>query len=68
MSDQFRTYEEICLEKLKELGTATAKDWCDALGYKHPSNIFKIVRRIKKNHPDKLKIYKNQNPRRYEAL
>lgn len=64
----FRTYELICLEKLKELGVCTAAIWSAAMGYNHRSSLAKIIKRIEKNYPDKLKIYYNRSPRQYEAL
>lgn len=64
----FRTYEIICLEKLKELGISTAAEWSAAMGYNHRSSLAKIIKRIKKKYPDKLKIYLNRSPRQYEAL
>jgi len=64
----FRTYELICLEKLKELGICTAARWSAAMGYNHRSSIAKIIKRIEIKYPDKLKIYYNRSPRQYEAL
>lgn len=64
----FRTYELICLEKLKELGISTAAMWSAAMGYNHRSSLAKIIKRIEIEYPDKLKIYYNRSPRQYEAL
>lgn len=64
----FRTYELICLEKLKELGISTARVWSHAMGYEHRSSLAKIINRIKARYPDKLKIYYNRSPRQYEAV
>lgn len=64
----FRTYELICLEKLKELGICTAAKWSAAMGYNHRSSLAKIIKRIAIKYPDKLKIYYDRSPRQYEAL
>jgi len=64
----FKTYELICLDKLKEIGRSTARDWSFAMGYSHRSSLAKIIKRIKERYPDKLKIYDNRFPRVYEAL
>ncbi|GAH37936.1 unnamed protein product [marine sediment metagenome] len=64
----FKTYELICLDKLKEMGRSTARDWSFAMGYTHRSSLAKIIKRIKERYPDKLKIFDNRFPRVYEAL
>jgi len=64
----FKTYEQMCLDKLKEIGIATASEWCSAMGYIHRGSLSKVIKRIKKSSPEKLKIYNNKKPRRYEAL
>jgi len=65
--EEFKTYEEICLDKLREIGRATAREWCEALGYEHGTNLAKVIRRIKKNYADKIIIYNESTPRKYEA-
>jgi len=64
----FKTYELICLDKLKEIGRSTARDWSFAMGYTHRSSLAKIIKRIKEKYSDKLKIYEERYPRVYEAL
>jgi len=64
----FKTYELICLDKLKEMGRSTARDWSFAMGYTHRSSLAKIIKRIKERYPDKLKIFDNRFPRVYEAM
>ena len=64
----FKTYEQMCLDKLKEIGISTASEWCSAMGYMHRGSLAKVIKRIKKTSPEKLKIYNNRKPRRYEAL
>ena len=64
----FKTYELMCLDKLKEIGRSTARDWSFAMGYTHRSSLAKIIRRIEEKYPEMLKIYNNRFPRLYEAL
>lgn len=68
VNEVFKTYELMCLDKLKELGKSTAREWSFAMGYTHRSSLAKIINRIKERYPDKLKIYDNRYPRLYEAL
>jgi len=63
-----RTYEQICLDKLKELGLSTSAEWSAAMGYANPNGLSKVIRRIKIKSPEKLRIYYNRRPRQYEAL
>ncbi len=63
-----RTYEQICLEKLRELGRSTAAEWSAAMGYSNPNALSKVIRRIKIKAPEKLKIYYERRPRQYKAL
>jgi hypothetical protein len=64
----FKTYELICLDKLKEIGRSTAERWSFAMGYQHRSSLAKVIRRIKQRYPEKLKIYDSKYPRLYEAI
>ena len=64
----FRTYEQICLDKLKEIGISSSAEWSKAMGYGSPNGLAKVIRRIKKTMPEKLNIYYDRKPRRYEAL
>ncbi|MFX0048752.1 MAG: hypothetical protein ACFE8G_11370 [Candidatus Hermodarchaeota archaeon] len=68
VNEVFKTYELMCLDKLKELGRSTARDWSFAMGYTHRSSLAKIIKRIEKRYPEKLKVYDNRFPRLYEAL
>ena len=63
-----RTWDQICLEKLKEIGISTAAQWSAAMGYKQANALTKIIKRIKKDMPDKLKIYYKRKSRQYEAM
>ncbi len=67
-NEVFKTYELICLDKLKEIGRTTAREWSFAMGYTHRSSLAKIIRRIKERYPEMIKIYDNRFPRLYEAL
>jgi hypothetical protein len=62
-----RTYEQMCLDKLKEIGISSVAEWSMAMGYKSSNGLSKIIKRIKKNMPEKLIIHYNKRPRRYEA-
>jgi hypothetical protein len=68
VNEVFKTYELICLDKLKEIGRSTAREWSFAMGYTHRSSLAKIIKRIKERYPEKLKIYENRYPRQYEAV
>ena len=58
----------MCLDKLKELGPSTAREWTSALGYTHSNSLVRVINRIMKKQPEKLKVYKAKRPYRYEAL
>jgi len=63
-----RTYEQMCLEKLKEIGISSAAEWSVAMGYSSPNGLSKIIKRIKEKMPEKLIIHYDKKPRQYEAL
>jgi hypothetical protein len=63
-----RTYEQICLEKLKEIGISSAAEWSMAMGYKSPNGLAKVIKRIKQKMPEKMIVHQNKKPRKYEAL
>lgn len=62
-----RTYEEICLEKLKEIGIATAREWSVAMGYQHPNALAKVIRRIINTTPERLIVMYKRKPRQYKT-
>ena len=64
----FRTYEQICLDKLKEIGKSTAAQWAYAMGYTNPNALRKVIRRILTHTPQKLNILGEKIPRFYEAV
>ncbi len=67
--DYFRTWEELCLEKLREIGRSSASEWARAMGYGENRNgVTTVIKRIRKTMPEKLRIYYNKRPRLYQAL
>ncbi|MHA1671913.1 MAG: hypothetical protein ACTSV5_15285 [Promethearchaeota archaeon] len=64
----FRTYEQICLDKLKEIGRSTAAQWAYAMGYTNPNSLRKVIRRILTHTPKKMEIHGKKIPRFYEAV
>jgi uncharacterized protein YktB (UPF0637 family) len=62
-----RTYEQMCLDKLKELGKSTAREWASAMGYETHNALAKVIRRIVNDTPDKLIVVYNRKPRYYQA-
>jgi hypothetical protein len=63
-----RTYEQICLDKLRELGMASASEWSFAMGYKNPNALSKVIKRIIKTMPEDLIVYNNKKPRLYQVV
>ena len=67
-----RTYEEICLEKLREItvagtGLATAKEWSIAMGYENPNALAKVIKRIINTTPERLIVLYQRKPRQYKT-
>ncbi len=63
-----RTFEQICLDKLKELGKSTASEWATAMGYETHNALAKVIRRIVNDTPHKLVVVYNRKPRYYQAI
>ncbi len=63
-----RTFEQICLDKLKELGISTASEWASAMGYETHNALAKVIRRIVNDTPEKLIVIYNRKPRYYQAI
>ena len=63
-----KTYEQMCLDKLKEIGISSGAEWSKSMGYDSPNGLAKVIKRIKQTMPEKLKIYYDKKPRRYKAL
>ncbi len=68
LQKMYRTYEQICLDKLKEIGRSSVAEWSFAMGYNSSNGLIKVVKRIQKTMPEKLLIYNNRKPRLYEAV
>jgi len=39
---KFRTWDQMCLDKLKEIGKSGISKWAKAMGYKHPGNMSRM--------------------------
>jgi len=63
-----RTYEQMCLDKLKELGVSTASEWASAMGYETHNALAKVIKRIVNDMPDKIRVNCSRKPRYYRAL
>jgi len=63
-----RTYEQMCLDKLKELGKSTAGEWANAMGYNTHNALSKVIRRIVTDTPEKLIVVYDHKPRYYQAI
>ena len=64
----YRTYEVMCLEKLKEIGISTASEWAAAMGYEHHSSLAKVIKRIQVQYPGRLVVYNSRPPKKYMAV
>jgi len=63
-----RTYEQMCIDKLRELGNATAAEWADAMGYNRPNALAKVIKRILREYSEQIEVTCIKKPRRYKAL
>ena len=68
LQKMFRTYEQMCLDKLKEIGRSSVAEWSMAMGYNSANGLIKVIKRIQKTMPEKLIIHYDRKPRLYEAL
>lgn len=68
LQKEYRTYEQICLDRLREIGISSVAVWSESMGYSSPNGLVKVIKRIKKTMPEKMKIYYDRKPRLYEAL
>ena len=64
----YRTYEQMCLDKLKEIGRSSVAEWSVAMGYRSHNGLIKVIKRIQETMPEKLIIHYDRKPRLYEAL
>ena len=55
----FRTWDDWCLIKLKEIGRSTMNEWGKAMGYEFGFNMNKVI----KNNINKLRITKTSTNR-----
>jgi hypothetical protein len=62
-----RTYEQICLDKLREIGMSSAREWAYAMGYQNPNALAKVIKRIIKSMPDDIIVYNDRKPRLYQV-
>jgi len=63
----FRTWELICLEKLREIGKSSALEWSLALGMGHVNCLRNVISRILKMYPERMKVIYGKHKRYYEA-
>jgi len=68
LQKMYRTYEQMCLDKLKEIGRSSVAEWSFSMGYNSSNGLIKVIKRIQKTMPEKLLIYYNRKPRLYEAI
>lgn len=66
--EEMRTFEQICLDRLKEIGRVSARKWAESMGYQNPNALTKVIRRILETMPDKIVVYNNHKPREYESV
>lgn len=57
----FRTWNNWCLLKLKEIGKSTLKQWADAMGYNAPEVMKKMAEQMAEN--GKLNINRTESGR-----
>ena len=43
----FKTYEQMCMDKLEEIGKSTLMKWAQAMGYTNQNSMSKIVKRLR---------------------
>ena len=68
LQKMYRTYEQICLDKLKEIGRSSVAEWSMVMGYSSSNGLIKVIKRIQNTMPEKLLIFYNRKPRLYEAV
>ena len=65
----FRTWDEICLNKLKEIGKASLTEWATAMDYKHSGSMVKPAKNLEEQ--GKIKVIRNKSgkiKKYYEAI
>ena len=58
-----KTFEQIALDKLEELGYVTKKEWAEALGYKTPNAFYHTFNKLRKS--GQIIETKSVRPRKY---
>ena len=46
-TEVFRTWDQMCLDKLKEIGKSGLTKWAQAMGYEHSTNISRAASILK---------------------
>jgi len=65
----FRTWDKICLDKLREIGKASLTKWALAMDYKHSTNISKTVRNLERQGKIRFIYPKGERIKKYyEAI
>ncbi|GAH57997.1 unnamed protein product [marine sediment metagenome] len=65
----FRTWDEICLDKLKEIGKASLTEWATAMNYKNSASLSKPARHLEEQ--GKIRVIRNKSgmiKKYYEAI
>lgn len=65
----FGTWDEICLDKLKEIGKAPLTEWATAMGYKHSGSMVKPASHLEEQ--GKIRVIRNKSgkiKKYYEAI
>jgi len=65
---EMKTFEQICLDKLREIGMASAREWAFAMGYKNPNALAKVIKRIIRVMPEDLVVLDHRKPRLYQVV
>jgi len=65
----FRTWDEFCLEKLKEIGKTSLTEWATAMGYKNSASISRTAQNLEEQ--GKIKVIHTKGgmiKKYYEAI
>ena len=65
----FGTWDDICLDKLKEIGKASLTEWATAMDYKHVGSMVNPARHLEEQ--GKIKVIRNKSgkiKKYYEAI
>jgi DNA-binding transcriptional regulator GbsR (MarR family) len=68
-NEVFRTWEKICLDKLREIGKASLTKWATVMDYKNASNMSKTVRNLERQGKIRVIYPKGERIKKYyEAI